>query len=131
MKYLLDTHVFIWTTVSPEKLSNRVIDLILDSKNTLFLSSASIWEISIKRKIGKLEFLDEKISFEEFIIKSMECLDLNELPIFSKHIFYLDNLPLLHKDPFDRILISQAKSEGLILITDDNLIKKYKVKTLW
>lgn len=131
MKYLLDTHVFLWACVEPEKLSSDSMEIIKNPNNILFLSSASVWEISIKMKIGKLKILNENLDFKTFIEKSLEALELKELPILNKHVFSLYHLPDIHKDPFDRILIAQAKSENLILITNDTQIKKYNVKTLW
>jgi len=131
LKYLLDTHVFLWICAEPSKLSKTSIKLIEDNQNELFLSSASIWEIEIKHSIGKLEILDKNLSLKKFVNKSLKTLDIIELPIENKHIFKLEDIPYFHKDPFDRILIAQAISENLILITDDKYIKKYKIKTIW
>ncbi|RUM58964.1 MAG: hypothetical protein DSY59_02145 [Persephonella sp.] len=131
MRFLLDTHVFLWACVEPEKLSETVIEIIENSQNVLFLSSASIWEISIKISIGKLEILNKSIGFETFIKQCIKDLELIELPICKEHIFILNTLPNIHKDPFDRILIAQSISEDLILITNDSIIKKYNLKTVW
>ena len=131
MRYLLDTHVFLWACIEPERLSSNSKDIIKNPQNMLFLSSASIWEISIKMKIGKLKILDKNLDFKTFVEKSIKALDLKEISVLNKHIFSLHLLPDIHKDPFDRILIAQAKSEDLILITNDNQIKKYNIRTLW
>ena len=131
MNYLLDTHVFLWACFEPSKLSNKVVEIIENPKNILFLSSASIWEISIKMGIGKLKIISNDIDFKLFIEKSIQNLDLKELPVKKEHIFELHKLPYIHKDPFDRILIAQAISEGLILITNDSFIQSYEVNYIW
>ncbi len=131
MKFLLDTHIFLWASIEPDNLSQNVLKIIENSANILFLSSASVWEISIKHKLGKLKILDKNLNFTTFIEESIKYMNLNELPIRIKHIYSLYNLPSIHKDPFDRILTSQALAEDLILITNDKIIKKYNVKTVW
>lgn len=128
---LLDTHTFLWACVEPGKLSSKSVEIINNEENLLYLSSASIWEISIKLKLGKLKILNKDLDFKTFIEESLKSLNLIELPILNKHIFSLHKLPEIHKDPFDRMLIAQAKSEKLILITNDHQIKKYDVETLW
>ncbi len=131
MRYLLDTHVFLWALAKPENLSKTAIDLIENPENILFLSSASIWEISIKQTIGKLKILDKSLDLKTFVEKAIEDLNLLKLSIQFEHIYTLHNIPYHHKDPFDRILIAQSVAENLILITDDKIIKKYKVRTIW
>ncbi|WP_456401424.1 type II toxin-antitoxin system VapC family toxin [Persephonella sp.] len=131
MRYLLDTHVFLWACVEPEKLPTKAIEIIQSPQNILFLSCASIWEISIKMSIQKLKILSKEINFKIFVEESIKDLGLIELKIESSHIFTLHELPYIHKDPYDRILIAQALSEDLILITNDDHIKKYNVKFVW
>jgi len=131
LRYLLDTHVFLWALAKPENLSKTAIDLIENPENILFLSSASIWEISIKQTIGKLKILDKSLDLKTFVEKAIEDLNLLKLSIQFEHIYTLHNIPYHHKDPFDRILIAQSVAENLILITDDKIIKKYKVRTIW
>ena len=87
--------------------------------------------ISIKQTIGKLKILDKSLDLKIFVEKAIEDLNLLKLPIQFEHIYTLHNIPYHHKDPFDRILIAQSMAENLILITDDKMIKKYKVKTIW
>ena len=131
MRYLLDTHVFLWALAKPENLSTTANALIENPENILFLSSASIWEISIKQTIGKLKILDKSLDLKTFVEKAIEDLNLLKLSIQFEHIYTLHNIPYHHKDPFDRILIAQSVAENLILITDDKIIKKYKVRTIW
>ena len=132
MKYLLDTHVLIWAISDPDNLSEKVISVIEDSNNRIFVSSVSLWEIALKVSLGKLNI--EGLSPEELpiIIKeqSFETLPLNEVEASTYH----NLLEKWHKDPFDRMLIWQAINNGLILITKDKYIPKYTesgLKVFW
>jgi len=128
MKFLLDTHCFLWAISNSSLLSKKVINYLENQENEIFLSSASVWEIFIKFKLGKL---DLKKDPENLILEEMQLGSYKSLEIKMNHIFPMSKLPQLHKDPFDRILICQAISEGLAILTNDPLIKKYKVKTIW
>ena len=128
MKLLLDTHAFIWLTTDDERLSVIARNAILDSRNTLYLSSASLWEIAIKSAIGKLRLPDNA---EAFVHKHVKAAQLVELPITFRHTFHLQHLPEHHKDPFDRMLVAQALAEKLTILTIDPLIAQYAAKTLW
>jgi len=128
VRYLLDTHTFIWFCVNDKRLSLTAREIIKDSKNCIFLSVISVWEIIIKISIGKLRL---KIPLNEFIKKALKEYDFRILNLSLSHVFVLEDLPYFHKDPFDRILVSQAIVEDLIIITQDNFIPKYKVKTIW
>ena len=128
MRYLLDTHIFKWLDSEPDKLSPKVASLCTDQANQLALSLASIWELQIKFQIGKLKLNKPLIT----IIQEQQRLNQIELlPVTFQHILYLDNLPLNHRDPFDRILIAQAISEGLTLITHDSVFSQYPVQIEW
>ena len=128
MKLLLDTHVFIWSVLEPEKLSSQIVMLISSDDNDLFFSTASIWEMQIKIGIGKLHF-DNLLS--EIVAQQREINELKILPIKLKHIWQLNNLPLHHKDPFDRMIISQAITENLPILTIDNIFAQYPINTIW
>jgi PIN domain nuclease of toxin-antitoxin system len=128
MKCLLDTHTFIWLITEDTKLSSTARNCILDGHTTLYLSSASIWEIVIKSGIGKLRLPDHP---QTFITKQLTANFIEELPISFKHAFYLQQLPDHHKDPFDRILVAQAICEKLSIVTIDPIIAQYPVKTVW
>ena len=120
MKLLLDTHVFIWWLNSPEKLNIEELEFIKNTDNTVFISAASIWEISIKKSIGKLVFSNN--------CNILEAITENyflPLPISAKHAQFVETLPQHHDDPFDRMLISQATLDDLVLITRDTRIKQY------
>ena len=128
MNYLLDTHTFLWLISEPEKLSPKAKDIIKKPDNALFLSSASGWEVVIKTQIGKL-FLPEQPDI--YIPKQMELNSIELLAITMKHALNIFNLPYIHKDPFDRILISQSIIENIPIITSDTLITKYNVNIVW
>lgn len=128
MNFILDTHVFIWWTLTPEKLSSTVIDLINNEDNGLLLSIASIWEMQIKITIGKLHF-DESLS--EVVSSQRDINDVQILPVELEHIWQLDNLQLYHKDPFDRMLIAQALTENISIISIDSVFDQYPVQTIW
>jgi len=122
-KYLLDTHFLIWVMNTPKNISKKTIEIIKNKGNKVFVSQVSLWEIAIKQKIGKLEFLDSLESFKEDI----ENAGFEYLRIDDAHIFETLKIELKseHKDPFDRLLIAQAKTENLVLITDDQKFKLY------
>ncbi len=121
MKFLLDTHLLLWAAGAPEKLPRSVHALIEDSHNELYFSAASLWEIAIKRGLGRADFVvDARVLRRELLDNGYL-----ELPITSEHAVYIDTLPPLHKDPFDRILLAQATVEGITLLTLDALVAQY------
>lgn len=128
MRLLLDTHVFIWWVGLPEKLSERVTTLLGNRDNKLFLSVASVWEMQIKLKSGKLT-LD--LPLEEMIIGQQEENDLNLLNIDVADVWVLDGLPVPHRDPFDRMIIAQSIRAELSLISVDRRFDSYPIKRLW
>ena len=125
MTYLLDTHIFLWWILENPKLTQNTRDIISDPNNILYLSTASTWEMVIKSGIGKISL---PLSPEKFIRNQLFLNDISVLDIKLEHTLSLANLPMIHKDPFDRILIAQAKWEDLTFITDDAMIQKYSVK---
>ncbi|MBI4225492.1 type II toxin-antitoxin system VapC family toxin [Candidatus Roizmanbacteria bacterium] len=123
MKYLLDTQIFLWALDKDSNLKQLVRRIIINPNIIIYISLVSIWEMSIKRKIGKL---DLKYKLRTYVDKSgFDLLNIN-----LDHIITLDKLPLHHRDPFDRLLVAQAKTEKLTLITADPKMKKYDVKLL-
>lgn len=123
MNLLLDTHVLIWSLENNVALSGGARDAIIDGKNIVFVSSVSAWEISIKQAMGKLKVpdnLQEEISLHRF----------TPLNINFEHAKLAGELPNIHKDPFDRMLIAQAIIEKLTLVTRDSLIAQYNVNLL-
>ncbi len=123
MKLLLDTHVLLWAAGAPEKLSKTAQTLIDNPDNQLYFSAASLWEISIKNKLGRADFkVDLAVLRRNLLDNGYE-----EIAINSAHTIGVDALPNIHKDPFDRMLIAQTGVEGITLMTADNAILEYQV----
>lgn len=123
MKYLLDTHVFIWWMEENKKLPAEIKSIIDDSFNNIFISVITPWEIVIKIKTKKLKVPK---NYASYVINGIFKL----LPIEISHVLGVERLPLFHKDPFDRMLIAQAKVEDLTLITSDQKFKKYDLSLI-
>lgn len=124
MKYLLDTHIFLWSLNNHRELKDSIKEVLIDPESIIYVSVASAWEIGIKLKTNPSFKLKTTIR-ETFTISGFEIL-----PISFEHALQGSKLPLYHKDPFDRILISQALVENLTLITSDKKIWKYKLKLI-
>src|SRR3990172_5632618 len=121
MKLLLDTHLLLWAAGQPERLSSAARTLIADAQNELLFSSASIWEVSIKRGLGRADFRVDPRLLRRGLLDN----GYGEVPIASEHAASLDSLPPIHKDPFDRILVAKAMVEGITLLTTDPLVAQY------
>lgn len=121
MKLLLDTHILLWAAGQPDKLSAKARSLLLDQENRLYFSSASIWEVVIKSTIGRDDFRVDPYRLRKLLI----CNGYEELPLTSEHALRVAGLAQLHKDPFDRMLIAQARSEGMLLLTVDRAVLQY------
>lgn len=122
-RLLLDTHVFLWWLVNDKRLGDKTRGLIQDPKNQIFVSAASTWEISLKRALGK-------ISAPEDMSGIIDDEGFNSLSINAYHGDQAGLLPDLHKDPFDRMLIAQAQSEGMVLVTADESIFNYPLRII-
>ena len=120
MKLLLDTHILLWWLDSSSKLSKKAIDLIAQQDNLVFVSAVSVWEIRIKEALKKIEL---PANFEEVL----ENEPFERLSISMSHTHALKTLPPHHTDPFDRMLVAQAKLDDLVLVTHDEMIKGYDV----
>ena len=123
MKLLLDTHIFLWWDFRPKALSDRFSEAIRDKRNVVFVSVATIWEISIKRATGKL-------NFSTSIVDAIERHGFQSLSITAGDAEWAGNLPLLHRDPFDRVLVAQAQRGGMKLLTVDEKIQLYDVSLM-
>ncbi len=121
MKLLLDTHLLLWAARQPSRLSRDVRALIEDARNQLHFSVVSIWEVAIKRGLDRSDFTVEPAVLRRGLLDN----DYVELPISSNHAIAVTNLPMVHRDPFDRLLIAQATVEGITLLTNDNVIARY------
>lgn len=124
MRLLLDTHAFLWWLDDSPKLSEEARQAIASPVSTVYISSASIWEISIKAKLGKLKLVSSDP------VQEIDANNFLELPIEASHAWRAGNLPRHHEDPFDRMLIAQAQSEELILVTRDSAFQDYGVSIL-
>ena len=121
MKLLLDTHIVIWAAFTPDRLSQTARSLIIDEENDLLFSPVNLWEVAIKRALGRRDF-----QFDSRVLRSNLLLNgYQELPITSDHAVAIDQLPDIHKDPFDRLLIAQSMVEGILLLTSDPTVAKY------
>jgi len=121
LKFLLDTHLLLWAANEPQRLSPRAVALMSDPDHELLFSAASLWEISIKNGLGRADFkVDTRL-----LRRSLLDNDYTELAITSAHAVFVESLPLVHKDPFDRILVAQASVEGITLLTADSTVAKY------
>jgi PIN domain nuclease of toxin-antitoxin system len=128
MKLLLDTNVFIWLNDAPHRVKDRVMRIIANPDNDLFFSLTSIWEMQIKIQLGKLELSD---SLPDILKTQQVENNLQILTIDLNHIWLLENLPNHHRDPFDRLLIAQAQTEGMTLVSADGIFEMYDVDLLW
>lgn len=123
MRILLDTHVLLWALAGDDRLAPRSVDLVADGRNIVCVSAASVWEIAIKRSLGKLRAPDDTIA-------AIDAASFRRLPIGFEHADAVAKLPNLHRDPFDRLLVAQASVEGLALMTHDPMVQQYDVDVL-
>ncbi len=121
MKLLLDTHLLLWAVGEPDRLSAKAHDLIENPESELLFSAASLWEIAIKRGLGRDDFQVDTRLLRRGLLDN----DYSELPIVSDHVVAIESLPPIHKDPFDRVLVAQATVEGITLLTTDTLVAQY------
>lgn len=120
---LLDTHVFLWAAGDPDRLGTHAREVLEDRRHEVFVSAASIWEIAIKRRLGKLRA-------PKAVVAKVDQLGFRGLPITLDHAHEADGLPLHHRDPFDRMLVAQAIRERLVLVTHDALLDRYAAATM-
>lgn len=121
MKLLLDTQLLLWAAGAPDRLSAAALGLLNDPRHELLFSAASLWEIAIKNTLGRDDFRVEPRLLRRGLLDNGYV----ELPVTSQHAVNVDSLPPLHKDPFDRLLLAQALSEGITLVTGDAQLARY------
>jgi PIN domain nuclease of toxin-antitoxin system len=121
MKLLLDTHLLLWAAGEPRRLPRQARSLIDNPENELLFSAASLWEVVIKRGLGRDDFKVDARLLRRGLLDN----GYSELPIISDHVVAIDSLPPIHKDPFDRILVAQATVEGVTLLTIDAVVSQY------
>ncbi|HUO24099.1 MAG TPA: type II toxin-antitoxin system VapC family toxin [Candidatus Aquilonibacter sp.] len=121
MKFLLDTHLLLWAAGQPDRLSANALRWIDNTSSELLFSAASMWEVAIKRGLGRSDFQADPRLLRRGLLDN----GYGELPILSDHVVALESLPPLHKDPFDRLLVAQATMEGITLLTADSVVGQY------
>lgn len=121
MKLLLDTNLLLWAAGQPDRLPREARLLIEAAENELFFSAASLWEIVIKRGLGREDFRVDARLLRRGLLDN----GYSELPVGSEHVVAIEGLPPIHKDPFDRILLAQAQVEGITLLTADPTLARY------
>jgi len=127
MNYIADTHALLWMMFEPKKLSQKAQEVLADKSIYKFVSITSLWEIAIKNRIGKLP-LPMGITGT---IDKVDTLGIGRIGVNQRHIEIFNSLPLLHRDPFDGIIIATALSENMTIITGDENIQKYDVLWVW
>lgn len=121
MNLLLDTHLLLWAASEPERIPAKTRALLTDPASQLMFSAASLWEITIKNSLDRPDFkVDARRLWRMLLVNGYR-----ELPVTSEHTVAVNELPHLHKDPFDRILIAQARVEGMLLLTADRMVAQY------
>ena len=128
MKYLLDTNVFLWSNGALEKLNRQAVTVLSSGSSEVYLSAATSWEIAIKFALGSLRLPSPP---SQFIPDAMRVMALRSLDITHFHSLAAGELPRHHRDPFDRMLIAQARSETMVLLTADAAFRKYDVETVF
>ena len=128
MRLLLDTHTFLWCLIDDPALSQTVREGVEDGANEVLVSGASVWEISIKYGLGKLPLPDAP---DRYLPAKRQAAGFDFLPIEEPEACLVHALPPHHRDPFDRILVAQANCYGLVIATNDPLIQRYPVRTIW
>jgi PIN domain nuclease of toxin-antitoxin system len=121
VKLLLDTHLLLWAAGQPNRLSAAAVKLIDAPANELLFSAASIWEVAIKRGLGRRDFQADPRLLRRGLLDNGYC----ELPVLSDHVVGIESLPPIHKDPFDRLLVAQATVEGITFLTADSVVAQY------
>lgn len=127
MNLLLDTHIFIWMGEKPHKLAPKLLPVLQDPTNVRLVSIATIWEMQIKADLGKLPL---SASVRDFVAAQQALGNVQIIPLLEAQIWTLSTLPKVHRDPFDRLMIAQAITENLTLVSEDAIFTQYPVKLL-
>jgi PIN domain nuclease of toxin-antitoxin system len=128
MRFLIDTHVWLWAVGEPERLRSSAVELFSAAENSVVFSVVSVWEIAIKVSRRKLH-LPEPL--DDYVLSRLQMLNMTVLPVHLPHAVHVARLPHHHADPFDRLLVSQCQSEGLPLMTADAMLARYDIDILW
>jgi PIN domain nuclease of toxin-antitoxin system len=127
-KFLIDTHVVLWLINSPNKISEKALAILANEENELFLSYTSVWEMSIKIGLKKLEL---GMELRSFLVEMKKRNEITLLPVSIESILRIKDLPHIHKDPFDRIIACQSITENIPLISSDKIFDEYNLKRIW
>ena len=128
MKYLLDTSVWLWSLTASNRINSQGRELLARGRDEMYLSAASSWEIAIKAALGKLHLPELATSW---VPKCMSAQSVLPLSITHRHALAVSDLPLHHSDPFDRLLIAQARAEDMVILTADRAFERYEVEIFW
>jgi PIN domain nuclease of toxin-antitoxin system len=128
LKFLIDTHAWLWSLESPEELGREAIAILKNPRNVILFSAVSAWEIAIKVSLRKLELPEPPA---EYLRSRLSEESYTELPVEVKHAIKVPDLPAIHRDPFDRLLIAQAIVENVPLLTADRQLEKYPAQFIW
>ncbi len=128
MKVLFDTHAFLWIISDDARLSRVVREIFTAPENEILLSAASVWEVLVKADAGKLPI---KKPVARYLLSQLRKTSTSVLPILLSHVVRLEGLPLLHRDPFDRIIVAQALTEKIPIVSADSKLRLYPVEVLW
>lgn len=128
MKVLVDTQAFLWWALDDPMLSQQAREILGSDETDVFFSAASAWEILVKTSLGRLVFTQDPASV---IGELLEANGFQVLPIHLRHALAVADLPAIHSDPFDRLLVAQARSEGMALVSADRWIAQYPVEIVW
>lgn len=129
MRLLLDTHALIWAVMAPDRVGAAARAAITADGGEVYASHVSLWEIAIKRRLGKLEQIDR--SALDWYRHYVAVSNLRQLAIHAEHLGAVETLPHLHGDPFDRLLVAQAAREHMTIVTHDDLVTQYDITTIW
>ncbi|WP_457637346.1 type II toxin-antitoxin system VapC family toxin [Oceanithermus sp.] len=127
-RLLLDTHAFLWWIADDPHLSPAAREAIADGANEVYLSAVSVWELVIKMSLGRLELPEDT---ESFLARQLQQNGFRPLAMTLPHALAVRRLPSLHKDPFDRMLVAQARHEGLELVSGDEAVRRYPISVIW
>jgi PIN domain nuclease of toxin-antitoxin system len=124
VRLLLDTHAAIWLLEDPARMSERAVDHFADDSNDVLLSAVVVWEIAVKRSMGKLDSPAD-------MVEQLSEVGVRSLPITLAHAVEVEHLPLHHRDPFDRLLVAQARTEKASILSRDEQLRRYDVDVVW
>ena len=128
MSFLLDTCTFLWWVTGDDALSEAAVNTIVDPANEVWMSAVSVWEIAVKHDLGRLDLPEPP---DRLIPRLRDAHGIAALPLEEEDVLHVGRLPALHRDPFDRMLVCQAIARGMAILTPDEHVRQYPVRSLW